>query len=130
MSRVVSQHFSLNFLFLSDHLDQVPLLNALTHSLLLRDRLLSDIANLRSSQSQSSVALSTTPNSSIKQVSADQAQFDDEEYHRDAREHERERRKREREREREKEVGEREEEVGRREKWVIDEMRRLTDRVQ
>jgi hypothetical protein len=27
-------------------------------------------------------------------------------------------------------VEEREEEVGRREKWVIDEMRRLTDRVQ
>lgn len=108
--------------------DQTPLLNALTHSLLLRDRLLSDIANLKSAQS--SVALSTTSHPAVKQVSADQAHFDDDEYHRDAREHERERRKRERERQREREVEEREEEVGRREKWVIDEMRRLTDKVQ
>jgi len=35
-----------------------------------------------------------------------------------------------REREREREVEEREREVGRREKWVVDEMRKLSDKVQ
>jgi len=43
---------------------------------------------------------------------------------------ERERRKKERERERQLEIEEREQEVGRRERWVIEEMRKLTDKVQ
>ena len=43
---------------------------------------------------------------------------------------ERERRKKERERERQMEIEEREQEVGRRERWVIEEMRKLTDKVQ
>lgn len=93
-------------------------MSALTHSLLLRDRLLSELAQLRASQT-SSTALSTSTATSPHMVADYQPEF---------REDRSERRRRERERE--KEVEEREREVGRREKWVIEEMRKLTDKVQ
>lgn len=98
-----------------------PLMNALTHSLLLRDRLLSEVAQLRASHT-SLTALSTSTAAALQQVPP----YPHEEV--EEREHRAERRRRERERE--KEVEEREREVGRREKWVIEEMRKLTDKVQ
>jgi hypothetical protein len=57
-------------------------------------------------------------------------QDDGEEEEVNHRSQERERRKKDREREKQLEIEEREQEVGRRERWVIEEMRKLTDKVQ
>lgn len=119
---------------------QNPLMSALTHSLLLRDRLLSELTHLRS---QSSTALTTITAQEIHppihrsrhlqhEHEHEHGHDNDGQHHRerDHEEEERARERRRREKEREKEVEEREREVGRREKWVIEEMRKLTAKVQ
>jgi hypothetical protein len=111
----------------ADDIDQQPLLNALTHSLLLRDQQASEIASLKSN----SVALSNVPTSNqIQNRPNSHTPKNDQDQEVDHRAIERERRKKERDREREEEIQEREAEVGRRERWVIEEMRKLTDKVQ
>ncbi|KAK4684533.1 hypothetical protein P7C73_g5639, partial [Tremellales sp. Uapishka_1] len=95
--------------------ETAPLVTSLTHSLLLRDRLQSEVATLKA-----------TPCPPCKSLVVHEHQHliedEEEEWDRfqDAKR---------REREREREVQEREKEVGRREKWVVEEMRKLSDKV-
>jgi hypothetical protein len=107
------------------------LLNALTHSLLLRDRLQAEIDKLRAtpcpncpSDSPSPLLIHGSPSSSTGS-SAGVVSAEEDEHARQARaeEWERHEERKRREREREREVEEREREVARREKWVVEEMR-------
>lgn len=102
------------------------LLHALTHSLLLRDRLHAENAKLKATPCPA-----CTPHTPSIEHGGSGGHFHDvenEEMKRDEWERLEDRKRRERERERE--VEEREREIGRREKWVVDEMRKLSDKVQ
>ncbi|ORY34078.1 hypothetical protein BCR39DRAFT_592642 [Naematelia encephala] len=100
-----------------------PTLNALTHSLLLRDRLLAELAEARTTPSPTSAPTmrylpepTETDNNQERDLARrEQAERLDEQ--------------KKRQREREREVEEREREVARREKWVVEEMRKLSDKV-
>lgn len=95
-----------------------PLINALTQSLLIRDRLQSELEASRTSDRGSGLA-TITPGD---HRATDRSSHTDD---RGRRQHEEAARLEQhmRDREREKEVEEREREVTRREKWVVEEMR-------
>ncbi|KAI9639698.1 uncharacterized protein MKK02DRAFT_40020 [Dioszegia hungarica] len=111
-----------------------PLLSALTHSLLLRDKLQQDLGEARS-RTQAALEVSTA----LSTVSTPSAQLPLALGHRHA---EREKQtevlqedwerlevRRKRDKEREGEVEEREKAVGAREKWVVEEMRKMSEKV-
>jgi hypothetical protein len=103
------------------------LLHALTHSLLLRDRLMDEISRLKATPSPScppSTALIEHPRvSALERVAHDSDRHERELDELRREEWDRLEEFTRREREREKEVEEREREVSRREKWVVEEMR-------
>ncbi|WVO16228.1 hypothetical protein L204_103899 [Cryptococcus depauperatus] len=117
----------------SDTPQTLALSSALTHSLLLRDRLQTEISQLKSTPCP--VCPNVPTAQFIGQSSAGSSDrysdhIDDEAQkaiRREEQEKYEERRKRERERE--KEVEEREREVARREKWVVEEMRKMSEKI-
>lgn len=85
------------------------LLHALTHSLLMRDRLLNEISRLKSACHQNpSTGLIEHPEAETESRREEWEKLES---------------SKRREKERDREVEEREREVGRREKWVVEEMR-------
>ncbi|RSH87467.1 hypothetical protein EHS25_003377 [Saitozyma podzolica] len=113
----------------------LPLVNSLTHSLLLRDRLQAEIDKLRATPCPSCPHPSSSglirPGDHPHPLLHSAEDEEEAEMRRKLRAEEWERieeRKR-REKEREREVEEREREVARREKWVVEEMRKLSEKV-
>ncbi|KAL7421702.1 hypothetical protein Q5752_003472 [Cryptotrichosporon argae] len=108
--------------------DTAPLLASLTHSLLARDRLQTELDACRISASPCPACPAAPgPAGRLSPASSAPAAHGDREA---AAEWDRVLEERRRhEREREAEVEEREREVARREKWVVDEMRKLSDKV-
>ena len=101
--------------------EERSLLNALTHSLLLRDRLLSELTTARATPCPPCppTSLPTLPPASneerMKELKL--AKVDDEEVKMERT------RRRERDQARERELDEREKNVGKREQWVLEEMK-------
>ncbi|WWC89411.1 uncharacterized protein L201_004335 [Kwoniella dendrophila CBS 6074] len=123
-----------------DGSNTLALSTALTHSLLLRDRLQNEVSQLKSTPVTSCPTCDSS-NSNLPKghyhldTSSSNAIRHDNSYEDELRESIRreewerlEERKR-REKERQKEIEEREREVARREKWVIEEMRKMSDKI-
>ncbi|WWC61784.1 uncharacterized protein I303_104369 [Kwoniella dejecticola CBS 10117] len=116
-----------------ENANNLALSTALTHSLLLRDRLQNEVSTLKATPCPACPAASgghyhlDTSHGHVHAARDD----DDEEAYQAARKEEWERleeRKR-RDKERHREVEEREREVARREKWVVEEMRKMSDKI-